>query len=102
MVFGLAFVLPVILVLLNGVGVITGRTILKGWRLALFIIAVIGALATPVSDPVSMFLLMIPLTALYFVSAGIALANDKRRAARNKTDLEQTSVADDYIPDEAI
>ena len=101
-VFGLAFVLPVILVLLNGVGAITGRTILKGWRLALFIIAVIGALATPVSDPISMFLLMIPLTALYFVSAGIALANDKRRVARNKTALEQTSVTDDYTPDETI
>jgi len=101
-VFGLAFVLPVILVLLNGVGVITGKTILKGWRLALFIIAIIGALATPVSDPVSMFLLMIPLIALYFIAAGIAIANDKRKALRNKSNLDGLSIADEYTPDEII
>jgi sec-independent protein translocase protein TatC len=99
-VFGLAFVLPVILVLLNGVGIMTGKTILKGWRLALFIIAIIGALATPVSDPVSMLLLMIPLIILYFIAAGIAIANDKRKAMRSKNSLEGMSIADDYTPDE--
>jgi sec-independent protein translocase protein TatC len=87
LVFGLAFVLPIILVFLNALGVISGKTILKGWRPAIFIIAVIGAIATPVSDPMSMFLLMLPLTVLYFVAAAVALANDKRRAARQKNEL---------------
>ncbi|MFM1950644.1 MAG: twin-arginine translocase subunit TatC, partial [Actinomycetota bacterium] len=58
---------------------LTGKSILNGWRLAVFIIAFVSALATPTADPMSMFLLMAPLSALYFLAVGIALANDKRR-----------------------
>jgi sec-independent protein translocase protein TatC len=99
LVFGLAFVLPAILVLLNSVGVLSGKSILKGWRPALFLIALIGALATPVSDPVSMFLLMIPLLAFYYLSAAIALANDKRRERKSKEKLDGEDLATDYKPD---
>jgi len=99
LVFGMAFVLPVILVLLNGIGALSGKSILKGWRLAIFLISLIGALATPVSDPMSMFLLMIPLIMLYYLSAGIALANDKRKALRLKNSKPVDSLAD-YAPDE--
>jgi sec-independent protein translocase protein TatC len=89
----------VILVLLNGIGALSGKSILKGWRLAIFLISLIGALATPVSDPMSMFLLMIPLIMLYYLSAGIALVNDKRKALRLKTSKPVDSLAD-YAPDE--
>ncbi|MEY4000567.1 MAG: hypothetical protein RLZZ626_922 [Actinomycetota bacterium] len=82
LVFGVAFVLPAILVLLNAAGIVTARGILKSWRLAVFVIAVIGALATPVSDPMSMFLVMAPMVVLYFAAAGVAMANDKRRGRR--------------------
>jgi sec-independent protein translocase protein TatC len=99
LVFGLAFVLPAILVLLNSIGVITGKSILKGWRIAIFTISLIGALATPVSDPMSMFLLMIPLIALYYLSAGLALLNDKRKTLRSKTADTTDSVAD-YVPEQ--
>ena len=99
LVFGIAFVLPVILVLLNAIGTLSAKSILKGWRLAIFLITVIGALATPVSDPMSMFLLMVPLVAFYYLSAGIAYLNDKRRALRNKNSVAELEIADDYIPD---
>jgi sec-independent protein translocase protein TatC len=99
LVFGLAFVLPAILVLLNAVGVLSGKSILKGWRPAVFLISLIGALATPVSDPVSMFLLMIPLLAFYYLSAAIALANDKRRARKAKNSVEGQDLATNYTPD---
>jgi sec-independent protein translocase protein TatC len=99
LVFGLAFVLPAILVLLNSVGVLSGKSILKGWRPAIFLISLIGALATPVSDPVSMFLLMIPLLAFYYLSAAIALANDKRRERKSKDKLDGEDLATDYKPD---
>ena len=79
LIFGIAFVMPVVLVLLNFAGLATGRGILKSWRLALFIIAVVSALATPTAEPMTMFLLMAPLSALYFSAIGIAMANDKRR-----------------------
>lgn len=82
LVFGLAFVLPVVLVMLNFANLITARSILKSWRLAVFVIAVIAALATPTADPMSMFLVMIPLVALYFIAAAITYFNDKRRSRR--------------------
>lgn len=84
LVFGSAFVLPVVLVLLNFIGVLSAASILKSWRLAVFISAIIAALATPVSDPMSMLLVMIPLAVLYFLAVGITSIHDRRVARRNK------------------
>lgn len=81
-VFGIALVLPAVLLLLNYLGVVTANSILKGWRLAVFIAAVISALATPVSDPMSMLLLAVPLIALYFVAALIAKLFDRKKSKK--------------------
>ena len=82
LIFGLAFVMPVVLVLMNFAGLVTGKGILKSWRIALLIIATVSALATPTAEPMTMFLLMAPLTALFFTAVGIAVTNDKRRARK--------------------
>jgi sec-independent protein translocase protein TatC len=82
LVFGLAFVLPVALVMLNFAGVITAQNIIKSWRMAVFVAAVVGAIATPVAEPMAMFLLMVPLLLLYFLAAGIAYLHDKRVAKK--------------------
>jgi sec-independent protein translocase protein TatC len=87
LVFGIAFVLPVVLVLLNFMGVITAKGIIKGWRVATVVAAFIAALATPVADPTSMFVLMIPLMGLYFVSAGIAWLRDRWKRKNMDPDL---------------
>lgn len=81
-VFGIALVLPAVLVLLNYLGVITSKSILKGWRLAVFLSALVSAIATPVSDPMSMLLLAIPLIALYLVAAGIGAIMDRRKSKK--------------------
>jgi sec-independent protein translocase protein TatC len=78
--FGVAFVSPVALVLLNLAGLITAKNIFSSWRAAVVLIAVIAAVATPTADPMSMFVLMVPLAALYFASGGIAFITDRRRA----------------------
>ncbi len=79
---GVAFVMPVFLVLLNFAGVIRGRTILKGWRWAVLIITVFTAMATPAADPISMILLALPMVLLYFAAVGVALWRDKVAARR--------------------
>ena len=79
---GIAFVMPVLLVLLNFAGVIEGRTVLRGWRVAVLLVALFAALATPSADVLSMFLLMVPMIGLYFIAVGICLLNDRRRAKR--------------------
>jgi sec-independent protein translocase protein TatC len=80
---GIAFVLPVFLVLLNFVGILQGVTILKGWRWAVLAITIFTAIATPAADVVSMFLLAIPMVLLYFVAVGIAVLHDRRVARRS-------------------
>ena len=82
LIFGLAFVMPVVLVLMNFAGLTTGKSILKGWRVAILVIAIIAALATPVAEPMTMLVMMIPLTMLYFSAVGVAMLNDKRRARK--------------------
>jgi sec-independent protein translocase protein TatC len=79
---GIAFVLPVFLVLLNFVGVLSARSILKGWRVAILIIATFCAIATPAADVISMFLLAIPMIILYFAAAFIAWIHDRRITKR--------------------
>ena len=79
---GIAFVLPVFLVVLNFVGVLQGRTILKGWRVAILLVFAFAAIATPAADVLSMFLLAGPMTALYFGAVGIAILHDRRAARR--------------------
>ena len=87
---GIAFVLPVFLVLLNFVGVLSAKTILKGWRVAILVITLFCALATPSADIVSMFVLAIPMVILYFAAAGIAWIHDRgveRRNAKLETEF---------------
>lgn len=81
---GVAFVLPVFLVLLNFIGILSAKAIIKGWRIAILVIVVFCAMATPAADVMSMFLLAVPMIVLYFVAYGIAWLNDRRRAKRNR------------------
>jgi sec-independent protein translocase protein TatC len=79
---GVAFVLPVFLVLLNFAGVLSAVSIIKSWRVAILVIILFTAIATPAADIVSMFLLAIPMVVLYFAAYGIAWLHDRRVAKR--------------------
>ncbi|WP_159500141.1 twin-arginine translocase subunit TatC [Microbacterium sp. 18062] len=83
---GIAFVLPVFLVLLNLLGVLPARTIARGWRVAVVAIVVFSAIATPAADVLSMFFVAIPMAALFGGALAIAHLHDRRlerRAARD-------------------
>ncbi len=79
---GIAFVLPVFLVLLNFVGVLSAKAILKSWRIAIICILVFCAIVTPSADLISMFLLAIPMTVLYLAACAITWIHDRRLAKR--------------------
>lgn len=81
-VFGLAFEMPLLLVLLNFAGAVSGRRMLGWWRLMVMGITLFGAIATPSTDPVGMLALAVPVTLLYFAATGVALLNDRRKARR--------------------
>jgi len=80
--FGGAFELPVFLLALNLVGVLSGRSILKPWRLAIFLIVLFTAMFTPTGDPLTMSLLALPLLVFYFAAGLIAMGIDRRRRTR--------------------
>ena len=82
LVFGLAFELPVFLVALNFAGVLSGKAILKPWRIAVFGITLFSATFVPTSDPFTMGILALPLVGFYFAAGVVALLNDRRRASK--------------------
>lgn len=81
--FGVSLVLPVFLVGLNMLGILPAKTIIKHWRITVFVIALIAALAAPGTDAISMFYLAAPLFLLFAISILLCWMNDKRRARRN-------------------
>ncbi|WP_343957340.1 twin-arginine translocase subunit TatC [Yaniella flava] len=80
--FGIALVIPVILVGLNMAGILEGKTMLKHWRISVFLIAVIAAMGAPGSDVMTMFYLGAPLALLFALALAIALLGDRRRAKK--------------------
>jgi sec-independent protein translocase protein TatC len=92
---GIAFLLPVVLVGINFAGLISGRQVIKSWRIVVFVVCVVAAMAAPGPDATSMFLLAGPLLALFFVAVGICLLNDKRRARRRKEQEEEIEASAD-------
>ena len=64
--FGISFQLPLIMLLLERVGIFTVETYWKKWRAAIVVIAIIAMLLTPSADPYSMLLMGTPLVLLYF------------------------------------
>lgn len=66
-VFGMAFQLPLVMVLLNRVGVLGRGRVIKMRRYAVVVIAIVAAILTP-PDIVSQILLAIPLWLLFEIS----------------------------------
>lgn len=93
-VFGLSFELPLLLVMLNFGGVLSGRRMAGWWRAMVMGITLFAAIATPSTDPISMLALAGPIWILYFIATGVALLNDRRRARR-----EAEGPADDEASD---
>lgn len=92
-VVGISFVLPVFLVALNLAGVMSGKAILKGWRVAVLVAVAFSALATPAADVVSMLMLSGMLIVLFFAAAALSLLFDRRRAKRATAILPPEAIA---------
>ena len=78
--FGLAFELPLALVILNLARVLTHERFAKWRRLMIFAAFLFAGIANPSPDPISMLMLAIPCVVLVEVAEVIIWANDRRRA----------------------
>jgi sec-independent protein translocase protein TatC len=79
LVFGVAFEIPLFVVMLSLAGIVSGKALgeFRPWIVVgTFVFA---AVATPSTDPFSMLMLALPMTLLFLLSEGIARLIDRRR-----------------------
>ena len=93
LVFGIAFEIPVFVILLNAAGILSGKTL--GAHRPWIIIGtfIFAAVATPSTDPFTMLILAIPMLVLFGVSEVIARVLDRRRAKEHLADLSDDEVS---------
>ena len=82
LIFGLAFELPLVLVILNMAGVLSHAFIRKWRRVMIFLVFVFAGAATPSPDPFSMLLLAVPCVILVELAELFVWLNDRRRSRR--------------------
>ena len=81
--FGVGFLVPVLVVFLQLVGVVTPRTLIKQWRYSILGVFVTAAVITPSGDPISMMALAIPMTLLFLLAILIGYIVERRRAKQS-------------------
>lgn len=84
---GVVFQIPTLSFLLGRIGLITPRMMLKSWRYAIVIIAIIAALLTPTPDAFNMIMFALPMLGLYFLSVGIVWVFGKPRQTDEEVEL---------------
>jgi sec-independent protein translocase protein TatC len=80
--FGIAFELPLAMVMLNLVGILSHEKMAKWRRMIIFCVFVFAGIASPSPDPLTMLLLAVPCVVLVEVAELLIWMNDRRRAAQ--------------------
>jgi Sec-independent protein secretion pathway component TatC len=81
---GVSFETPLVIFLLAKLRLITAGALIRQWRIAIVVIAVLAAVITPTGDPINMALLMAPLLALYLISILLAFFAGERKPRPEK------------------
>lgn len=75
---GIVFQMPVLVLALARMGLVTARFMIRNFKYALLIIAVLGAILSPGGDIVGQMVMGGPMVVLYILSIGIAWVFQKR------------------------
>ncbi|HZC73428.1 MAG TPA: twin-arginine translocase subunit TatC [Jatrophihabitans sp.] len=98
-VFGAAFELPLLIVLANFAGVLPSRLLRRSRRIAIFLIFLFCAIATPTTDPFTMCAMAVPMVLLFEVAVQIAIVHDKRKARREAEERARPHLEDNVPSD---
>jgi sec-independent protein translocase protein TatC len=80
------FELPMLIFVLSLFGIVTPKFLLKNFRSAVLIIAIVAAIITPTPDATTMLVFMAPMIVLYLVGIAVSafVVRQKRREALAK------------------
>lgn len=100
LVFGIGFLMPVVVVVLNMIGILPSATLRRTRNWTIIGIFVFAAVGTPSGDPISMSLVAIPMWGLYEIAVIICRINDRRRRASGLDfeDLDDDEASDISAP----
>jgi sec-independent protein translocase protein TatC len=95
-IFGAAFELPLLVVMANMAGVLSARVLKKSQRVAIFLIFLFAAIATPSTDPFTMCAMALPMVLLFEGAVLFAVFHDRRKARRKAAErATEPALADD-------
>jgi sec-independent protein translocase protein TatC len=80
---GAVFELPILIYFLTRLGLVTPRQLMRQFRLAVLVIAVLAAVLTPTGDMVTMSLFVAPMVLLYLIGVAVSWLFAPRRDAGN-------------------
>ncbi|WP_436231547.1 twin-arginine translocase subunit TatC [Arcanobacterium phocae] len=75
--FGISFLLPELLVVLNFLGLMSAKTMIKGWRWATVVAFVFAAIANPLPSPWPMIVQALFLLALYLLAVLVSWIRER-------------------------
>jgi sec-independent protein translocase protein TatC len=81
---GAVFEIPVVALILSGMGIITSRWMLRQWKFALIVSFIIGAIITPTWDPVNQSIVSLPIFVLYLMSIIIIMVAERFKRFKGK------------------
>ncbi len=99
LIFGVSFELPLLLIMLNIIGMIKGAKLAQARRYSIFAIVVFAALVVPGNDPITMSALAVALILLYELAVQVTKLHDKRKLAG--ADSEDMAVLTGLSDDQA-
>ncbi len=94
LVFGVAFMIPLFVVMLNLAGVLSGKALGEHRAWVILGTFVFAAAATPSTDPFSMLMLALPMVILFGISEVVARIIDRRRSRELGMDLDDDEASE--------
>src|SRR5699024_949802 len=103
LVFGVAAEIPLVVVMLNRLGLVSSRQLSHARPWIIVGIFMFAAVATPSTDPLTMLFLAVPMTVLYIISEVVAKLTDRRRhRAQEASDDDTASPLNQFPEDDHV
>lgn len=102
MVFGIGFEFPLIMLMLNVMGIVTAKRMRGWWRIVVVVSFTFTAIFTPTPDPFGMTALALCMLLLYGVALVIATLNDKRKGITDEDQWDDEEASDIGTADDPI